>query len=254
MNSDKLTVQGLLQELGFSTAVSETYWALLNLETVSIRKVAEYTNINRGTTYEAIKQLINSGLVNTRKVGQREYFQAESPEKIYDLIKDRRKDLWRSQQQAQTLIPKLLARKAQPQGQPLVKYYEDDEGVATILRDVLQTTAKLDEPEYYAYSSRSLRDHLYRKFPNFTDRRIAEGVQVKVIAMGEGGERDAMSERRWLPDSAGADISSYTIIYGDKVALISISENMTPYGVVVEDPGVASMQRLLFERLWSSLI
>ncbi|HVX24294.1 MAG TPA: hypothetical protein VG992_03055, partial [Candidatus Saccharimonadales bacterium] len=116
------------------------------------------------------------------------------------------------------------------------------------------TTAKLDQPEYYAYSSRSLRDHLYRQFPNFTDRRIAEGVKVKVIAMGEGGEPDAMSERRWLPDSAGADISSYTIIYGNKVALISIAENLTAYGVVVEDPGVASMQRLLFDRLWSSLV
>ncbi|HVX24117.1 MAG TPA: helix-turn-helix domain-containing protein, partial [Candidatus Saccharimonadales bacterium] len=134
MNNDKVTIQALLQDLGFSEAEAATYWALLNLESVSVRKVAALSGINRGTTYDAIKQLVNAGLVNTHRVGQREYFAAESPEKIFDLIKDKRKELWESQQQAQKLIPELLARKAQPQGQPLVKYYEDDEGVATILR------------------------------------------------------------------------------------------------------------------------
>jgi HTH-type transcriptional regulator, sugar sensing transcriptional regulator len=253
MDSDKVTIQRLLIDLGFSTATAETYWALLNLDAVSVRKVAAFSGINRGTTYDAIKQLVGAGLVNTRKAGQREYFSAESPEKVFDLIKDKRKDLWQSQQQAQKLVPELLARKARPQGQPLVKYYEDDEGVATILRDVLQTCAKLDQPTYYAYSSRPLRQYLYRNFPQFTERRIREGINVKVIAVGEGGDPAEVSERKWLAEPSEQGISSYTIIYGNKVAHISISSNLTPYGVVIEDQGTTSMQRLLFEQIWSTL-
>lgn len=253
MKHDKYTVQQLLMELDFPESDAETYWALLNLETVSVRKVSQQSGINRGTTYEAIKRLVLAGLVNTRRSGQREYFTAESPEKIYDLIRDRRKDLWQTQQKAQELIPELLAKKARPQGKPLVRYYEDDEGVATILRDVLQTCGQLDVPQYCVYSSQQLRRYLYRNIPEFTERRVREGIRVKVIAVGEGGEPAAASERKWLPEPAEADVSSYTIIYGNKVASISMSDDATPYGVVVEDAGAAAMQRLLFERLWSVL-
>ncbi len=253
MNDDKLTVQKLLLELGYSSAEAETYWALLNLETVSIRKVSEYSGINRGTTYDAIKKLVLAGLVHARKSGEREYFSAESPEKIYDLIKERRKELWQVQQYANTLIPELLAKKARPQGRPLVRYYEDDEGVVAVLKDVLQTCSRLDNPQYYAYSSRPIRKYLYRKFPQFTERRVTEGISVKVLAIGTGEYTEGLSERKWLTEPEGGEISSYTIIYGNKVANISISNDFTPYGVVIEDEGVAAMQRLLFERLWASL-
>ena len=253
MDNDKLTIQKLLQEMGFTAVESETYWALLNLETVSIRKVADFTGINRGTTYEALKNLSAAGLVATRKSGEREYYSAESPEKVYDLIRDKRKELWQTQQQAQRLIPELLAKKARPQGRPLVRYYEDDEGIVTILRDVLQTCGQLEATEYYAYSSRPLRQYLYRKFPQFTDRRIKEGIKVKVIAVGEGGDPTAVSERKWLPEPINGQLSSYTLIYGNKVAHISISNDYTPYGVVIEDSGTAAMQRLLFEQLWETI-
>ncbi len=253
MQDDKVTIQKLLLDIGFSEADAETYWALLNLETVSVRKVAEKSGINRGTTYEAIKRLVAGGLVTVRKKGEREYFSAESPEKIYDLIRDKRKDLWQAQQHAHKVIPEVLARKARPKGRPLVKYYEDDEGVVAVLRDVLQTCAQLDTPEYYVFSSRPIRQYIYRKFPQFTERRIKEGIAVRVIAVGEGGDPAAQSERKWLPEPSGADISSYTLIYGDKVAQISISNDYTPYAVVVEDAGSAAMQRLLFDRLWQTL-
>jgi hypothetical protein len=168
------------------------------------------------------------------------------------LIKEKRKDLWRSQQQAQELIPKLLARKAQPQGRPLVQYYEDDEGIVAILRDVLQTVGKLDVPEYHVLTSRPIRQYLYRQFPGFTERRVAEGIAVKAIAIGEGGDSAEYAERRWINEPADGSISSYTLIYGNKVAQISITNNI-PYGVVIEDAGMAAMQRLLFEQIWAQL-
>jgi len=253
MSDDKITIQKLLQDLGFRQIEAETYWALLQLESVSIRKVAEKTGINRGTTYEAIKSLVQSGLVIVKKSGAREYYAAESPEKIYDLIRDKRKSLWRSQQEAQKVIPEVIAKHAKPEGRPIVKYFEDDEGIVTILKDVLQTVSKLEKPEYYVYSSKGLRQYIYRKFPRFTERRIEEGVFVKVIAVGEGGDKVDSSERKWLDNPNDEQLSSYIIIYGSKVAHISISRDFTPYGVVIDDAGTANMQRLLFEQLWAIL-
>lgn len=251
--SDNIKSEELLFRLGLSRQEAATYLALLELEAVSVRKVAEHTGINRGTTYEAIKSLVNWGLVSVRHSGQREYYSAEPADKIFDIIKDKRKELFQTQLDAHKVIPLLLAQKARPQGRPLVRYYEDDEGVVTILKDVLQTCHKLPAPEYFAYSSRPLRQYLYRKFPKFTQKRINEGINVKVIAIGEGGEPAAVSERKWLPEPVGGDISSYMIIYGNKIAQISISSDFTPYGVVVEDDGIAAMQKLLFLQLWTTI-
>lgn len=253
MDSDKIQITDLLKQLGLSDHEAITYKSLLELESVSIRKVAEHSGINRGTTYEAIKRLVVNGLVSVRRSGKREYYTAESPEKIYEIIRDKRKDLWQALQDANKIVPRFMAQTVRPQGRPLVRYYEGDEGVVTILKDVLQTCGQMKDPQYYAYSSKPLRQYMYRKFPQFTERRVDEGIRVKVIAVGEGGDYAAVSERKWLPEPENGGISSYIIIYRDKVASISISTDFTPYGVVIEDSGTASMQRLLFERLWETV-
>lgn len=253
MNYDKKVANFLLNQLGLDNNESVTYLALLDLEAVSIRKVADQTGINRGTTHEIIKRLVNQGLVSVRTNGKREQYSAESPEKIYDIIRDKRKSLLQTQELAKDIVPKLLAHAARPEGRPIVKYYEDNEGVVTILNDVLQTCSRLTKAEYYAYSSRPLRQYLYKKFPTFTERRIKEGISVKVVAIGEGGDPAAISERKWLSEPPESNISSYTLIYGNKVAQISISKDFTPYGVVIEDVGTASMQKLLFDNLWEQL-
>lgn len=242
----------LLQGLGIRRTEALTYDALLQVETVSIRKIASTTGINRGTTYDALKRLVVLGLVNVRTQGQREYYTAESPEKIFEIIRDKRRDLLDANEAAKGIVPKLLS-KHQPTGKPLVRYYEGDEGIATVLKDVLETCRTLDEPSYCAYSSSVIRQYLYHDFPQFTERRIAEFISVRVIAAGESGEPAAYSERKWLAEQSATDLSSYTLIYGNKVATISISDDFTPYAVVIEDSGATSMQRLLFDQLWNRL-
>jgi sugar-specific transcriptional regulator TrmB len=243
----------LLDTLGVSRNEALTYLGLLESNSVSIRKLAVHTGINRGTTYEALKSLITVGLVSSKQKGEREYYTAESPEKILDLIRDKRRDLLDATRVAKIIVPTLLAQHSQQEGQPVVRYFENDDGVVTILKDVLETCRLMKNPGYYCYSSRRIHQYLYRKFPQFTERRITEGIQVKVISVGEGGEVAEASERKWLPESSSKQASSYMLIYGNRVAVISISSNLTPYGVVVEDGAAAAMQRLLFDQLWGYL-
>jgi sugar-specific transcriptional regulator TrmB len=242
-----------LQELGLKDVEVKVYAALLESGPTSIRGIAAAAKVNRGTTYEALKSLAEAGLVAYTRKGERNKYRAESPERIYDLIAEKRRTLAQLETEARSLVPSLMALGRHGVGEPAVRFYEDDEGIVVILRDVLQTVSQLPRKEYYAYSSRTLRKYLYRRFPNFTRRRIDDGIFVKVIAVGEGGEPDESSERRWIPEPPASELSSYTLVYGNKIALISVSPDDTPYGVVIEEPGVAAMQRLLFETLWSKL-
>jgi sugar-specific transcriptional regulator TrmB len=242
-----------LQELGLKDVEVKVYTALLASGPTSIRGVAAAAKVNRGTTYEALKSLAESGLVAYTRKGERNKYRAESPERIYDLIEEKRRTLKQIEAEARNLVPSLLALGRHGLGGPAVRFYEDEEGIVVILRDVLQTVSQLPRKEYYAYSSRMLRKYLYRRCPNFTRRRIEDNIAVKVIAVGEGGESDELSARRWIPEPPSSELSSYMLIYGHKLALISVSADDTPYGVVIEEPGVAAMQRLLFETLWSRL-
>ncbi len=247
------TLTDLFTFLGFTPEETALYVALLESGPTSIRRIAAAAGVNRGKAYESLKHLVDRGLVSYKRTGAQNRFTAESPDKLYDLIHDRKQELEQSEQIATSLLPTLMARSKRRAGEPIVRFYEEDEGIATILRDVLTTLRRSGQKEYRTYSSQSLRQYLYKRFPTFTARRIAEGIAVRVIAIGHQGDPATLSERRWLPSPEGQLSSSYTIIYADKVAMISLSENQTPYGVVIEEPGVAVTQRLLFDSLWQIL-
>lgn len=248
-----MSEDSILKRLGLNNNEAKIYLSLLKSGPTSIRQVASATGINRGTTYESIKNLVNVGLVSFRVVGSRSKYSAENPDKINQLISEKQKELLQLKSETSKLMPGLMAYAKATADEPKVRFYEDDEGIANILRDVLATAANSAPKEYYVYSSRALRQYLYRQFPNFTVRRINEGIFARVIGVGTGGDPAELSERKNIEDADDEISSSYNIIYGDKVALISVSSDLTPYGVVIEEPGVAAMQRLLFKKLWDSL-
>lgn len=242
-----------LTTLGLTSREARVYTSLLEVGPTSVRKVASFTKLNRGVVYETIKELVSKGLVGYHKKGERRKYFAEPPEKLKHLLKAKEQDLLRAKQVADNVIPQLMALDHHQFGAPKVKFYEDDEGIVTILRDVLNTAAELNPKEYFVYSSRPLRQYLYRQFPNFTRRRVKKDICVKVIAIGKGGDPITKAERKYLNQPRNERFSSYNIIYGDKVAMISVSADETPYGVIIEEPGVAAMQKYLFEQLWQSL-
>jgi sugar-specific transcriptional regulator TrmB len=245
------TIKGF-DKLGLTARDSRVYIALLKNGVSSIRTISEQTGINRGSTYESIKNLMAAGLVSFRQSNVNKKYFAEDPTKILSIIKRRKEELDELNEQTKALIPTLVPKAAyMPYAN--IKFYEDHEGVAVILRDVLETTGKLDKKVYYAISSKQMRNYLYKKFPNFTKQRIAKNIFVKVIAIGEGGEPDQISSRKWLEPKDGRQTTSYNLIYGNKFAMIALNDNLNPYGIIIEDMGVANTQKLIFDQLWESL-
>ncbi len=238
--------------LGLSTRDSRVYVALLKNGVSSIRTISDITGINRGSTYESLKALISAGLVSFQQKNVNKKYFAEDPSIIFDIIAHRREALDEFEKTTRLSVP-YLSQAAAHMPYANIKFYEDHEGVTVILRDVLDTMLSQDNKEYLAISSKPMRQYLYKKFPNFTRQRIQRNIFVKVIALGSGGDEAAVSERKWLPTKSKTQPSSYTLIYGNKFAMIGLNDNFNPYGIVIEDAGVAEMQRLLFMQLWQGL-
>lgn len=241
-------------EIGLETRDKRVYEALLERPQSSLRHIAANTGINRGSVYESIKQLVAVGLVGSIQSGKQQRYIAQDPAVIIELLQERQRQAQYAEAQATQYIEKLAKVHAEEIEKPsFAIYYEGDEGVSTILRDVLKTMRSAKSKHYYVISSKQIRHYIYANFPNFTRQRIRDGVEVSVIAIGEGGEQDPLSNRRWLRMDNGDGANCYTIMYANKTAFISMNEQNVLSAIVVEDPSVTNLQKEQFARLWDTL-
>ena len=241
----------ILRKLGLSDKEISVYLTLLSLGPSSVRKIAEATDINRGTTHDALKALQKNGLVSYYHKEKHQYFSAEDPKVLKNVVEKRKQNLEEIEKDTETIIPELKSLWSAIEERPVVKYYEGHDGIKTILQDVLGTVEETKEKEYEIYSSADIRPHLYKKFPDFTKERIKRNIFVRAIAIGAGGKEAGNDERRWLTKTGG--LPSYTFIYEGKIAMISLDKNDSPRGIIIEDRNLFETQKTLFAHLWKTL-
>ncbi len=246
-----MDVVQILKKLGFDEKEIRVYLILLSLGPSPVRKIAQAVGINRGTTYDILKNLMKQGLVVYYHKEKKQYFITEDPAKLERHLEGRLEEMRHLKIKIMAVIPELQSMYNRGGGKPVARYYEGFAGVKNILQDILDTVAREKQKEYFVYSSANVRELLYKKFPHFTKERIARGLAVKVIALGEGGKEDKLSERKWLTTEETAP--AYTLIYGSKTAHIGLNGAENPMGVVVEDANIARTQQIIFERLWNTL-
>lgn len=245
-------VEPTLRKLGLDDKQVAIYLELLKSGPSPVRKIAFAARVNRGTTYDILKGLMHLGLVSYFHQDTHTHFTAEDPVSLAKLAKERQKELERTQEEIERAIPELKSLIDRDGGKPVVKFYEGSRGARSILEDVLETVSPLMPREYCAYSSATIKQHLYRAYPEFSDDRIKRGIRVKVISIGEGGELRGLDQRKWLSkDENGAP--TYFILYGPKVAMISTDKDHDPLGVIIENGAIAQTHRFLFDKLWDSL-
>ena len=243
----------VLQKLGLNEKEIKVYLALLSLGPTAIRKIALKAGINRGTTHEALKTLQSEGLASYYHKEKHQHFVAEDPKILGNIVNRKKKEIEEIGNNLEKIVPQLHALSEGAGNHPIVKFYENYSGVRTILEDALDSVNKSDRREYVAYSSSEISPYLYNKkaFPNFTDERIKRKIYVRTIASGPGGSTHGQDERRWLTKKESSP--TYTLIYGGKVAMISVGKNNIPHGLIIEDEGIYKTQFSIFNAVWKSL-
>ncbi|MBI4992628.1 MAG: TrmB family transcriptional regulator [Candidatus Magasanikbacteria bacterium] len=253
----------LLNKLGFSDKSVKIYLALLQLGPSSVRKLAEFCELNRGTTYDTLKWLQEKGVVTFYQKQTKQYFVAENPEKLLYLAKNQETELKEAQERISRAIPELQALYNKGGERPVARYYEKDE-LNLILEDILASCEEDEEKTYRIYSAEGVKEYLYGNFPTFSDVRITKGIRVRVISLGGEGELRGLDERKCLKAIGDPLLTSpykwegnlnntYIIIYPGKTAYISLNAKKEPIGVVVENDGVFETQKIIFDNLWNRL-
>ncbi|MFH1286345.1 MAG: helix-turn-helix domain-containing protein [Candidatus Magasanikbacteria bacterium] len=239
-----------LKKLDFTDKTAKVYLALLQLGPSSVRGLADFCSLNRGTTYDSLKWLQENGVVSFYKKESKQHFVAEHPEKLHELVRQREVRLSQADSELSDMIPELQALHARGGERPIARYF-DSSSLHEILQDVLDVCEQDEKAAYRIYSAAGVREFLYDSFPTFSDARIAKGVGVRVIAIGDGGELRGLDERKWLKNSD--DTLTFIIIYPGKTAYISLNAKGKPVGVVIENEGIYKTERQIFDSLWETL-
>ena len=242
----------ILEKLGFDQREITIYRALLSLGPSPIRSIAEKAGINRGTTYDCLKVLLQKGIVSYLPKGKRRLFSPRDPEVLLQLAEQKQLEISNTIQQLKnSIIPELNHLKPDFTVAN-VQFYEGDDGIEFVLRDILSSVSKSNERKYCVFSSKPIRSHLYRPFPNYTTQRIQREIGVRVIAIGEGGEDAELSERKWIKTEGPVD-AAYIAIYPPKCAIISLASNNYPTAVLIDSKEVSTAQQIIFDTLWNVL-
>jgi HTH-type transcriptional regulator, sugar sensing transcriptional regulator len=259
-----MQIQIILKNFGLSEKEISVYLALIELGPSSVREISTKSQVNRGTTYDILKALINLGIVSYYNKESKQYFVAEEPEKLLSALDQKKEDLEEVRESIKENLPLLKTLFEKQGGKPVVKFYEGSKGVRQIFEDVLEEVTKQKDKYYYLYSSATPehRKNVYGAMPDFSQKRIKKGVKVKIISLGEGGKLAGLDERKQMPvlpppfakGRAGEGLgATHEIIYAGKIAHISIDKNNEPVGVVIQNQEIYNMQKMIFEFNWSKL-
>ena len=248
-----MDIATLLKEYGLSDKEIAVYLTLIKLGPSPVRVLAQVSQVNRGTTYDILKNLISQGLVSFYNKESHQYFTAESPEKLVLALEQKQKDIEVVKEKISESLPALKIAFGQQGGKPVMKLYEGPKGIKQILEDVLETLSDADEKVYYVYSSATVRKNVYKSMPDFSDKRIKKKISVKTIALGPGGQTVGLDERKWMKSTDQELSPTYELIYGGKVAHISLDNSDSPVGIVIENEAIYKTQKMIFEFNWNQL-
>jgi sugar-specific transcriptional regulator TrmB len=242
----------ILKKAGLSDKEIKVYLKLLEYGAVSVRSLAELTELNRGTTYDILKKLQESGLVSYYHQDTKQRFVAEDPEKILKMVDDEKNKLDEARAKIHELIPELKSLQDKGGSRPVTKFYEGKEGIRFILEDVLALMGEEAEKEYYVYSASGVREDVGAAFPDFSKKRVKLGIKALAISLAEGGKTYGLDERKWIAPKKGNEKNmTYIIIYAGKCAFISLDNNGSPVGVIIENQMVYETQKTIFLQLWN---
>src|SRR3989344_2912525 len=235
----------ILNDFGFSKKETLFYLSLLELGEAQITDIAKKIGLPRTSCYEIIKSLEKRHVISHYKKRDRKVYLAEDPARVSAFFENRNNALI-------AMIPQLRARYAGTKGKPSVRFYDGENGIGSILNEVIS-----EKRNFYAITCIDDAMRLLEgDFTEFIEERRRRNLHVKLLTRKSDGairlkqtDDDELRETRFIPSNYKFETANF--IFGEKCAIISL-DKQNPFGLVIEDPLIASTFRMFFDIMWES--
>ncbi len=227
-----------LKFLGLTKIESKVYLTLLKIGMNKAGKISKEAQLNRTTTYGALKSLLDKGLVSYVIQSNRKWFKATNPKYILELIKEK-------EEEAEKILPKLIYMYKSPKEEHQVTLYYGYKGVKSVFQDILRTGKTV----YVIDAEGQFSERMPYYAPHYKKEIEKKKIKIKhIVRRGVDINPTKTTLIRYIPKKTKSQ--SVIDIYGDKVAIIVWSE--PPEAVVIKNKTAAESFRSYFEILWKN--
>ena len=136
-------IQKTLQRIGLSNNEAKIYLMLLQEGINKAGKISKKTQINRTTTYDTLRRLLNKGLLSYVVKANRKYFRVVDPERLVEFIQHK-------EDEAKKILPFLKKIHKKPAEKGNVTLYYGYKGIKSIFQDIAKGS-KMSTPRKKAW-------------------------------------------------------------------------------------------------------
>jgi predicted transcriptional regulator len=254
------TPHDVLAALGLHGTEIAVYLDLLTIGTAPASVLSRRLKIPRSTAQYCGQQLQKKGIVSMIQRGNTNLFSADDPRRLLRLVQQQKKALIAQEENVNAIISDLEQRRHPASVLPHVRFYEGVSGIAALLDDALLHLEKQDEVRIYIQPLPDTSEYaeIHELSRIFERSRAKAKLPARMIACESPlnpaiRAQDAAMHRetRVLPAVTLTDHCEIVLL---KDLVISVTvKPMSIFATVVEDSGIAAMQRAMFDALWSRL-
>jgi len=226
-----------MEKLGFSRNEASVYITLANIGSAKAGKLSKEASMDRSSTYNALKSLIEKGLVSYVTIGKIKWFQCSNPKNILSYVNNR-------VELAKQLVPDVDKLRKETKLPENVRLFKGHKGVKTVFEDILQSA---DENLLFGSEGQFSKNMpLYEK--QFKEKLKKNHVRIRRIMRMKGdlSKKDRDLNIRKIPSGVESPVT--TNIYGDKIAIIVWSN--VPEAILIENKKAADAYKDYFEFMW----
>jgi sugar-specific transcriptional regulator TrmB len=250
----KDTATRALQDLGMGENESFLYAQMLSGAGSTVQQLATRTPFPRTMLYYVLNQLMQRGLVSSRKEGGRTVYIAEDPERLYDLLSEKEREFERQTSVVRSSIPQLRSRYRLAGKRPTVRTFDGVEGYQKALEDILVSSPK----EICMYEVLSGKKPALETRMAHDRRRVSRKISKRTLFFEEGEALANLKKRpyddftqfRSIPEHSIESFATDLTLYEGKLLYTSYYDEHEPTVVLVEDAALYRMQQNIFEVLW----
>lgn len=246
-----IEIKSTLKKFDLTDNEIDIYLLLLSIGEASASTLSYRSKMAKNSCRYLCDQLIEKGLVSSKKMGNTFYYKAESPEKILFLLDAEERALQEKKEEFGRIMGDLVNLTNPSSALPKVNFYEGKSGMIELYESILDLNSPIKSFEDKGDMVDLIPDYI----PHYVKRRIESKIPCQTICP-EGNTINNPSKKKMLDvrkiKKEDFPFTCDIKICEDLISMFSF-QKAQPVGIAIKNKDIADNLRIIFDYFWKHL-
>jgi len=245
------TITDTLIKYNFEPSTAEIYVILANNGEMTVPKIQEKTSFSRASVYDSLNQLLAEDLVIYRKEGRVAYYKPAHPNKLFDLIEQKKRDSTLLEEEMKDSIKGLIGAYNLSENKPGVRFFEGKEGMIEAYEAILDIGETI-----YSFEDNG---EMMNFFPDYVSKYVKRRVDSQIWNKSIVPDTNKINEPdpNHFIDSKKIPVADFPFnmdikICANTVQFATLKEGQA-VAIHINHPLIAENFRVIFNFMWKQL-